>query len=344
MIQRLKQACWLGPWMLLFVTLSLAHLLLTGSGFHLWLSLHLYLGVALLIAWLAYHAVRIYPTGVGLMGYALFIGLLSGLLFFALDYYWIQYNIPVPVATVYRLPLWLLFTCWTSLSCALVRKNRTLTSELQQQQSAASLHREAALFKLRQQFQPHFLYNSLNSINALIAVSPQEAQKMVVKLSDFLRTAVRQEGAERIPLSEELTYIQNYLDIELIRFGHRLKIDWQINAPETTTLPPLLLQPLLENAIKYGLYGVSEEVTIQLSLDTEDGMLVCRISNPCPAEQQTGPGTGFGLYGLQQRLQLLFARADLLSITQTDKQFTATLKIPQNVAPAASGQPFPTAP
>ena len=87
---------------------------------------------------------------------------------------------------------------------------------------AERLTKEAELFKLRQQLQPHFLFNSLNSINALIAVKPEEARKMIQQLSDFLRGTLRKENQQWVNLSEELQYLKLYLDIEKVRFGHRL--------------------------------------------------------------------------------------------------------------------------
>lgn len=344
MMQRLKQYYWLGPWLLFVAAFTTARWLQASSGPQLWWSINLWAALSFLVAWLSFQAIRMYPTEAGLFAYALFIGIAAGVMLCAVTYLWPQQ--PTLRSNDYTWQaLLLLYTCWTSLHSALVRKNKRLAAALQQQQSAASLHREAALYKLRQQLQPHFLYNSLNSINALIALSPAEAQKMVVKLSDFLRSAVKQEGAERIPLAEELAYIQNYLDIELIRFGHRLQVQIEDRtAPEAAlSLPPFLLQPLLENAIKYGLYGVTEAVTIRVAIFEEDSLLVCQISNPYSKEQNPVSGTGFGLYGLQQRLQLLFARADLLQLTRTDRYFTATLKIPQSPAPVATqGEKIPT--
>ena len=118
---------------------------------------------------------------------------------------------------------------------------------------AEKLSKEAELFKLRQQLQPHFLFNSLNSINALIGSRPEEARKMVQQLSDFLRGTIKKEETQWVTLQEELQYLQLYLDIEKVRFGNRLGTEIEI-AEEThqLKLPALLLQPIVENAIKFG--------------------------------------------------------------------------------------------
>src|ERR1051326_9127741 len=118
-------------------------------------------------------------------------------------------------------------------------------------QDAEKLTKEAELFKLRQQLQPHFLFNSLNSINALIGIKPDEARKMVQQLSDFLRGTMRREENQFIKFADELEYLKLYLDIEKVRFGYRLKTEMDISDDALTwKIPSLLLQPILENAIK----------------------------------------------------------------------------------------------
>src|SRR5436190_14356888 len=119
------------------------------------------------------------------------------------------------------------------------------TSE-QRKTDAEKLAKEAELFKLRQQLQPHFLFNSLNSINALIGIRPEEARKMVQQLSDFLRGTIKKEETQWVSLPEEIQYLQLYLDIEKVRFGNRLET--VIETDDTTQqmkLPALLLQPIV---------------------------------------------------------------------------------------------------
>lgn len=198
---------------------------------------------------------------------------------------------------------------------------------------AEKLAKEAELFKLRQQLQPHFLFNSLNSINALIGSRPEEARKMVQQLSDFLRGTLKKEETQWVTLQEELQYLQLYLDIEKVRFGNRLGTDIMID--ENTAgmkLPALLLQPIVENAIKFGLYDTTGETIIRLSAKHEDNHLVIRVTNPFDAETSSPKkGTGFGLKSVQRRLYLLFARTDLLSTGSKQNTFTTTVKIPQGI-------------
>jgi two-component system LytT family sensor kinase len=198
-------------------------------------------------------------------------------------------------------------------------------------QDAEKLSKEAELFKLRQQLQPHFLFNSLNSINALIGSRPEEARKMVQQLSDFLRGTIKKEEHQWVTLKEELQYLQLYLDIEKVRFGHRLSTVIEYDeALDELKLPALLLQPVMENAIKFGLYDTVDEIEISLKALKEENNLVITVTNPFDPETSTPrQGTGFGLQSVQRRLYLLFARNDLVSTEAKENIFTTTIKIPQ---------------
>jgi two-component system, LytTR family, sensor kinase len=196
---------------------------------------------------------------------------------------------------------------------------------------AEKLAKEAELFKLRQQLQPHFLFNSLNSINALIGSRPEEARKMVQQLSDFLRGTLKKEETQWVTLQEELQYLQLYLDIEKVRFGNRLAT--VIESDEVTKqmkLPALLLQPIMENAIKFGLYDTTGETVIRLYTAKDEGNLIIKVQNPFdPETSSPKQGTGFGLKSVQRRLYLLFARTDLLTTDAKENIFTTVVKIPQ---------------
>ena len=204
------------------------------------------------------------------------------------------------------------------------------TEQEERKQAAEQLAKDAELFKLRQQLQPHFLFNSLNSINALIGTRPQEARKMVQQLSDFLRGTIRKEEHQWITLKEELQYLQLYLDIEKVRFGHRLSTKIECDNVSEMKLPALLLQPIMENAIKFGLYDTVDEIEISLHATREDNQLVVTIKNPFDPETAVPKGTGFGLQSINRRLFLLFARNDLVRTEAKDNIFTTTIKIPQH--------------
>jgi two-component system LytT family sensor kinase len=231
------------------------------------------------------------------------------------------------------------FLRWAVLGLAevLVALIAIVVSKLEQQEESQQretmmneLSKEAELTQLRQQLQPHFLFNSLNSINALVVSQPQKAREMVIQLSEFLRGTIRKDPQKWVSVSEELAYLRLYLDIEKVRFGHRLKINFEIEeGAESLQLPQLLIQPLLENAIKYGLYGVTEEASINLSISKNQNYLMISISNPYDSEVAPAKGTGFGLNSVERRLFLVFGRKDLLETKQMDSNFNVKLKIPQ---------------
>jgi len=196
---------------------------------------------------------------------------------------------------------------------------------------AEQLARDAELYNLRQQLQPHFLFNSLNSINALIGFKPDEARRMIHQLSDFLRGTLKKDDQLQVSLGEELQHLNLYLEIEKVRFGHRLQTE--ISCDErcgTAMLPSLLLQPIVENAIKFGLYDTTGNVTVSIRAELEGNYLLIMVQNPYdPQTSRPKKGTGFGLRGVQRRLYLIFARNDLMETHANDNIFTTIIKVPQ---------------
>lgn len=284
--------------------------------------------------------IRAYPTTAAVTLYALFIALFMSAITAVADYEAIKWWIDAPAVRVYTdwllqslpirfLVVWI-FSTWVATISAFRKNMAALDSRFQQQTDAAALLRDAELFKLRQQLQPHFLYNSLNSISALIMIAPEKAQDMVGKLSDFLRSSVKRESDDTIPIAEELKYIESYLAIESVRFGDRLCVHFRHDYTDDATLPPFLMQPILENAIKFGLYGNTGKVDIDIHIFLQDGMLLLTVTNPYDPDMQPPRGTGFGLTGIQRRLYLVYARADLLETHKEGNQYTTILKIPQN--------------
>ena len=235
--------------------------------------------------------------------------------------------------------VFLQIACMTILS-VLWYSSEEEQQNLQRRNDAERLSKEAELFKLRQQLAPHFLFNSLNSISALIGSQPEQARRMVQQLSDFLRNNLRKEDQQWTVLAEELQYLQLYLEIEKVRFGHRLST--QIDHDEASLslrLPTMLLQPIVENAIKFGLYDTIDAVTITITARAEDNYVCIEIGNPFdPTTSRPNKGTGFGLTSVQRRLYLLFARADLLQTRVQDNLFTTILRIPQQAPTASPGE------
>lgn len=219
----------------------------------------------------------------------------------------------------------LLSWLWFYISEQQETTNRNLATE--------KMARETELSKLRQQLQPHFLFNSLNSISALITIKPVLARKMIQQLSDFLRGTLKKEEQQLITLEEELQYLQLYLDIEKVRFGHRLKTLVEVGEEcRMLLIPPLLLQPLVENAIKFGLYDTLGETVIKIKATAVSNYLFIVVENPYdPATAQHYKGTGFGLQSVRRRLFLLFSRHDLLISEQKQQTYITQIKIPQKL-------------
>jgi hypothetical protein len=213
-----------------------------------------------------------------------------------------------------------------------IEKNNRIQEQIQQQLIAKerALTR-AELNNIHQQLQPHFLFNSLNSISSLTLISPKEANRMIQLLSDFLRGTLRKDIQQLVSLTDELNQLKLYLEIEKIRFGHRLDIQLtQTEACTNAKVPALIIQPLIENALKYGLYGTTEKSTLSIDLKCDENTLLITVKNPYDAEfapQQQG--IGFGHASIQRRLSLFYGQNELLKTHASLTEYTCTLRIPQ---------------
>lgn len=194
-----------------------------------------------------------------------------------------------------------------------------------------SLVKEAELNALKSQINPHFLFNSLNSISSLTITNPDKAQDMVIKLSDFLRYSLSHDKNEKASLKQEFENLHRYLEIEKVRFGKRLKFIEKI--PENCInfeIPNMILQPLIENSIKHGVYNSTEEVQVELSCREDNGYIIIEITNDYDPDAIKKVGKGIGLKNIKNRLQLIYQRQDLLETIAEKMVFRAILKIPKN--------------
>jgi two-component system sensor histidine kinase AlgZ len=183
---------------------------------------------------------------------------------------------------------------------------------------AAIQARDAELRALKAQVNPHFLFNSLNSIAALAVSDPPQAREMCIRLSDFLRRTLGLGEKESIAWEEEIQLVRAYLDIEHIRFGARLRVDIRADdACGRCQVPPLLLQPLVENAVKHGIATMVEGGTIRVSSRLEDGLLQVSVENGYDAEAPSPRRPGMGLRNVRNRLETSFGGAAQLT-TQAD--------------------------
>jgi two-component system, LytTR family, sensor histidine kinase AlgZ len=191
---------------------------------------------------------------------------------------------------------------------------------------AAMMARDAELKALRDQVSPHFLFNSLNSISALVGIDKQRAREMCVLLADFLRLSLSVGDRRFIAFEEELAMTRRYLAIEQVRFDQRLRIEQNV-PPEALplTVPPLILQPLVENAVKHGIAQLIEGGVIHISaILNEHDWRIC-IVNTYDPESPGRKGAGVGLHNVRKRLETLYGGAARLDTAAHPNEFRAEL-------------------
>ena len=188
--------------------------------------------------------------------------------------------------------------------------------------------REAELALLKGQIHPHFLFNSLNNLYALTLKGSDKAPDTVLRLSEMLDYVLYRSQTELAVLADELSFIQSYLAMEKLRFGHRLRLDFRLPDPvPDVSVAPLLLLPLVENAIKHGLRSDTSDCFITVSLESRNERTQFQVSNSIPesAPDADRPG-GFGLANLKRRLKLLYPDQHALVLERTKGEFIATLE------------------
>jgi hypothetical protein len=189
--------------------------------------------------------------------------------------------------------------------------------------------REAELRSLRAQIDPHFLFNSLHSISALTAVDPAGARRMTILLGDFLRESLALGRAERIPLSKELALAHKYLDIERVRLGDRLQVSIAGDAAGGCLVPPLLLQPIVENAVKHGVAHVLEGGAVTVAAACTATRLTVTVENPADADRPANhAGTGMGLENVRARLRALFGSEASVRWSEQDGRWRVEVALP----------------
>jgi two-component system LytT family sensor kinase len=208
---------------------------------------------------------------------------------------------------------------------------RELRERIEHEAQLKAQLRDAELSMLRSQIRPHFLFNSLNSISALTVTDSAKAQDMIIKLSEFMRYSLSQTDETMSTLEKEMAQTGLYLDIEKVRYGERLTLATDIAPPcMTCRLPAMILQPLIENAVKHGVYGTTEKVTVTITAALENGDLHLVLSNNYDPSSGARKGTGTGLKNVGNRLVTLFGRSNLLQIEKSGDLFRVHLIIPQH--------------
>ncbi len=192
-----------------------------------------------------------------------------------------------------------------------------------------SLVTEAELKSLKFQINPHFIFNSLNSMSALTEIDPAKAKKMILKLADFLRFILKTNELEKNKLSEELKNIGLYLDIERIRFEDKFEYVEEIgDGCSNVEIPSMILQPLFENAIKHAVYETLDKVTLNLFCKIQNGFLKIVVQNNFDVAGIAKKGAGVGLKNIEERLKLIYHQNNLLEVKKEKDIFKVTLYIP----------------
>ena len=200
---------------------------------------------------------------------------------------------------------------------------------LESSRKAELLSREAELKALKAQVNPHFLFNSLNSISALTSSDPAKARDMCIRLSEFLRTSLRLGERVSIPFAEELALTKTYLDVEQVRFGARLRVKQDFDAGcASCEVPPLLVQPLIENSIKHGIATLVEGGEVSMTGRRAQDSIRITIENPFDPDAPETRRNGFGLASVRNRLNARYGSAARLEIQVDPDRYRVVLTIP----------------
>ena len=221
----------------------------------------------------------------------------------------------------------LLYLLSLSVSYLLVTAGHAREAE-QRSLQAQLLSREAELRSLRAQIDPHFLFNSLHSISALTTADPPGARRMCLLLADFLRDSLALGAEVRIPLARELELAGRFLEVERVRFGDRLRVVMDAGDAGACLVPPLVLQPLVENAVTHGIAHAVAGGTVRVSAVCTTGRLTIVVENPADPERPRKPGTGVGLANVRSRLRALFGAEASVHWGEQDGRWRVELALP----------------
>ena len=199
----------------------------------------------------------------------------------------------------------------------------------QREMTVKLLAREAELKVLKSQLDPHFLFNSLNSISALCGSNPSSARTLTTLLAEYLRKSLRIGSADAITLSEELELASSYLAIERIRFGPRLEFEQNIDeSVRSYRVPPLLLQPLVENAVTHGVGHLLEGGVVRIHAARDAERVHISVENRCDPDRPSSRGEGIGLANTRRRIRAFYGEAARLHVTEEAERFRVELSLP----------------
>jgi len=195
---------------------------------------------------------------------------------------------------------------------------------------------EARLMALNARIRPHFLFNSINAVLALIRAEPRQAEAALENVSDLFRAALR-DPSDWLPLSDEIALCRQYLELEKLRLGERLRVQWDIReVPLDARIPPLMLQPLVENAVYHGIEPAAEGGEIRIVFARNRDEILIEISNPTRGGQRHTPGNQMALGNIRERLALYFDLEARLEIEERDESYRVSIRLPCRTSLSAS--------
>ena len=204
---------------------------------------------------------------------------------------------------------------------------------------ARTLAREAELLSLRAQINPHFLFNSLHSISALATMDGARAREMCIRLANFLRSSLSLGNRESIPLNEELALTRSYLGVEQVRFGQRLRVKEDIDEGcGGCSIPPLLLQPLVENAVKHGIANLAEGGEVRLAAKCAASEVSITLENALDEDTPAKQGLGMGLAQVRRRLEVRYGARATFYADRTGETYRVVLRFPCESPMASSSR------
>ena len=195
------------------------------------------------------------------------------------------------------------------------------------------LSREAELRSLRAQIDPHFLFNSLHSISALTSANPAGARRMCLLLAEFLRESLALGAEDRISLSRELALARKYLEVERVRFGDRLGVEIESTGADDCTVPSLILQPVVENAVTHGIAHLLGGGVVRIVTSCSPARIVMVVDNPCDADRPKRPGGGVGLANVRSRVRALYGTEASVTAFEQDGRWRVEISLPAGVSP-----------
>jgi sensor histidine kinase YesM len=244
-------------------------------------------------------------------------------------FYWIEFSASLPFSIVISLMFGLSITTYETMRYKLQATVLALRTQQVEQERAYKLLAEARLSSLESRIHPHFLFNTLNSIAALIPSDPVRAEDTVGKLASLLRFSLNASHTSLVPLSQEIKIVRDYLEIEKTRFGSRIR--YEVEVPEALgdiKVPPLALQSLVENAVKHVVSQRTQGATIQISASMDQSRIRLEVLDDGPGFSLEAITPEHGLGNLIARLELLFGPAGKLEVTRENERTVVRLSIP----------------